>query len=340
MTYRVGIVGAGFGERVHLPAYAGHPNFEVVAIASPHSAQRIANERDITAFKDVNAMLAGIDLDVVSIATPPFSHHDDVLAALSAHKHVICEKPFALNVAQAQDMVQTAKTVGTACGVMHEFRYVPQRQALKELVQNGHLAPLRDMEITQLGIFLRAPVKRRGNWWFQKDKGGGIAGALLSHLIDTSTWLAGRPPVHSVGVLRTANARRSDEERSFTSDVDDGAFALLDYGEGLVARLTVDGTSAVDAFTLAVHAENRTAVSSGTSMTRNTLFSIDEQDTAELDCAPLKYAKFEPINDHVPLVMELLDAFSEQIRTGTSAVPTFEEALQTQRVLDSIGFGA
>lgn len=340
MTYRVGIAGSGFGERVHLPSFVAHPAFEVVAIASPHSAQRIAKERNIAAFKDVSEMLGGIDLDVVSVATPPYTHHDDVLAALAAKKHVLCEKPFALSVKEAQAMVEAAGRAGTACGVNHEFRWIPQRIALKELIQNNHLSALREIEITQLMRFLRAEGDRTRNWWFERSKGGGITGALLSHIIDSATWLAGRYPISSTGIIRTANPNRHDKTKSFTSDVDDGGFALVDYGDGLIARLTVDGTTAIESFTLAVHSENRTAVASGTDMADMRLFAVDEEETSELECALSKYAKFSSVNVHVPFMLELLDEFEKQIETGKSALPTFEDALHTQRVLESIGFTA
>lgn len=340
MTYRVGIVGAGFGEKVHLPSYAAHPKFEPVAIASPSSAARVAKERNIAGFSSLEEMLNGIELDVVSIATPPFTHHADVLAALAAGKHVICEKPFTLNVRQAEELVAAEKRAATACAVMHEFRWIPQRLAIKELIANNHLTPLREIEITQLMGFLRADADRKGNWWFEKSKGGGLAGALLSHLIDSATWMAGRYPVRSIGVLRTANPQRRDTERSFTSDVDDGAFALIDYGEGLIARVSADATAAVESMTIAAHGENRTAVSSGKTMIDMRLFSVDDDETSELDCAPMKYAKFESVQPNIPLVMELLDEFVKQIETGKSEVPTFEDALHTQRVLESIGYSA
>jgi hypothetical protein len=65
---RVGIVGSGFGGAVHAPAYALHPRFEVVAIASPTNAERVARERKIPhAFRSVGEMLAGVELDVVSV---------------------------------------------------------------------------------------------------------------------------------------------------------------------------------------------------------------------------------------------------------------------------------
>ncbi|MBV8245069.1 MAG: Gfo/Idh/MocA family oxidoreductase, partial [Candidatus Eremiobacteraeota bacterium] len=176
MAYRVGIVGAGFGVRVHLPSYVAHPAFEVVALASPHSAAAAAAERKVPhAFDGIEAMLAGCELDVVSIATPPYAHHDGVLAALRAGKHVLCEKPFALNVAQAEAMVEAATRAGTACTIAHEFRYVPQRMAIRELIVNKHLDPLREIEITQLMGFLRADGDRRNNWWFDRKLGGGLA---------------------------------------------------------------------------------------------------------------------------------------------------------------------
>ncbi|HEY9180480.1 MAG TPA: Gfo/Idh/MocA family oxidoreductase, partial [Candidatus Baltobacteraceae bacterium] len=238
--YKVGIVGAGFGVRAHLPAFAAHESFEVVALASPHHAQRIAKERNIpNAFASCEELLAGCEVDVVSIASPPFTHRDAVLAALAAGKHVLCEKPFALDVAQAEEMLAASQRTGTATAVIHEFRWVPQRLAVKELIENRHLAPLRDIEITQLSNRLRADVERPRSWWFQRECGGGMAGALLSHLIDSATWLAGRPPVRSTGYLRTANVERHDADGTFSSSVDDGCWALIDYGDGLVARVGV-----------------------------------------------------------------------------------------------------
>lgn len=338
--YKVGIVGAGFGVRAHLPAFTAHPDFEVVALASPHHAERIAKERGIPhAFSGCTDLLDGCDVDVVSIAAPPFTHHADVLAALAAGKHVLCEKPFALSVAQAEELLAASQRAGTATALVHEFRWVPQRLAVKELIENGHLSPLREIEITQLSNRLRADVERPRSWWFERARGGGMAGALLSHLIDGANWLAGRPPVRSTGYLRTANPQRRDAQGTFTSTVDDGCWAIMDYGDGLVARVTVDATTSLESFTMAAHGENRTAVASGTDFDDMRLFSVDADETAELDVKPSPYARFSSVDRHVPFIMELLDEFAKQIRTGQSAVPTFAQAVATQRVLASIGYG-
>lgn len=338
-TYRAGISGAGFGVHSHLPALIAHPRFEVVAIASPSSAAAVAAERKIPhAFTSAREMIAGCELDVVVVASPPFAHRDDVLAALDAGKHVMCEKPFALNIEEAEEMVAAARDAGTACALSHEFRFVPERAALREMVENGHLSPLREIEITQLAGWLRPAGERPRGWWFERERGGGIAGALLSHIIDSANWTVGRAPRSAQGLLRTANPKRRDARGEFASNVDDGAFALLDYGDGLVGRLSVDATVAVESFTIAAHAESRTAVASGANIVEMRLFSIEGDETDELACKRSPYAKFESINGNVPLLMELYDEWIKQIETGSSAIPTFEEALATQRVLAAIGY--
>lgn len=338
--YRIGISGAGFGVHAHLPALLAHPRFDVVALASPHSAARIAAERNIPhAFESCAKMLDGCELDAVTVASPPFAHHGDVLACLSAGKHVVCEKPFATSVADAQAMLDAAAAAGTACGIAHEFRFVPQAQALKELVVNHHLDPLRDIEITSLSPRLHRHGTTARGWWFDRDRGGGLAGAMLSHLIDHANWLVGRAPARSLGFTRLANPIRRDEGGEFRSTVDDGAFALLDYGDGPVARLAVEGTTTAEGHTTAIHGEDRSAVASGPNFIDLTLFAIDKDETSELECKPSPYAKFASIRPSIPLLMELYDEFVKRIEGKPNALPTFEEGVATQRVLATVGYG-
>lgn len=338
--YRIGIVGAGFGATAHLPALINHPRFEAVAIASPSSASEIARRANIPyAFRSCAEMLAGCELDAVTVASPPFAHRDDVLAALADRKHVLAEKPFAVSVEDARAMYEMAKTAGTACGVSHEFRFVPQAAALKELVGNNHLGPLRDIEITLLRSTLRRLERDRSRgWWFERERGGGLAGAVLSHIIDQANWLAGRAALRTLGLLRTANPNRIDARGSFRSSADDGAFALIEYGDGLVARLCADATTAVESYTCAIHGEKRTAVASGPTITDLTLYATDRDETDELECKPSPYREFASINDNVPLLMELYDEFLKKIEGKPNALPSFEEALRTQESLAAIGY--
>ncbi|HEX3670750.1 MAG TPA: Gfo/Idh/MocA family oxidoreductase [Candidatus Cybelea sp.] len=338
-AFRIGIVGAGFGATSHLPALQNHPRFDVVAIASPRSATEIAQRAKVPlAFRSCEEMLAGCEVDAVTVASPPFAHCDDVLAALGAGKHVIAEKPFATSVAEALRMVEAARGAGTACGVAHEFRFVPQAQALKELIVNGHLGHLRNLEITLLRHTLRRHERRARSWWFERERGGGLAGAVLSHLIDHADWLAGAAPSRALGFARTANPDRIDEEGAFSSNVDDGAFALLEYRDGIAARLAADATAAVESYTCAAHGELRTAVASGPNVIDLTLYAVDRELTDELDCRPAPYQRFAHINENVPLLMELYDEFAKAIEGRPNALPSFDEALATQEVLAAIGY--
>ena len=285
-------------------------------------------------------MLAGCELDAVTVASPPFAHCADVLAALRAGKHVICEKPFALRLADAERMLEAERSAGTACGVAHEFRFVPQAHALKELVDNGHLDPLRNIEITLLRSSLRRHERRPRSWWFERERGGGLTGAMLSHLIDHASWLRRARPSTSRGVSPPREPERVDENGTFRSDVDDAGFALVEYDGGLVARLTADATTAVESYTCAVHGEKRTAVASGPNILDLTLYAVDPDSTEELQCKPSPYAAFARISPDVPPLMELYDEFVNKIEGKPNALPTFEEALRTQEVLAAIGYEA
>ena len=341
MSWRVGIVGAGFGTRIHLPAFRAQGQFEVVALASPSSAARHSVERKVPhAFASIEAMLDGVELDVVSVASPPFHHRDAVLLALARGKNVLCEKPFAMNVAQAEEMHDAARRAGTVCAVAHEFRYTPSRQAIRELIVNDHLGPLRDLEYTLLTHTLRSSTERAESWWFRREHGGGIAGAWGSHLVDSASWLLGRAPRNAVGVLRLANEERTHQGRAFRSEVDDGAFALIDYGEGIVARITADATVAVASATLAVHGEERTAVASGPSILESTLFSVDAEETAELELRTSAHATLESVDQSLPPFVTLLDEFVKALEGKPADLPTFADAVATQRVLEAIGYGA
>ena len=340
-TLRVGIVGAGFGGTVHAPAYALHPRFEVVAIASPSSAERVARERKIPhAFRSVDEMLAGVELDVVSVASPPFDHHRSVLAALAAGKHVLCEKPMALSVAESEDMVAAAERAGTVAAMAFEFRYVPAVIALKELIDNRHLGALRELEVARLsGELLERNSGRPRGWWFSRAKGGGVANAFMPHYFDLANHLAGRAPRVTTGLLRTANPRRSDAQGTFESDVADGAFAFADYGDGLVARASADMTTVVRSTTIALHGETRSAVASGADISELSVFVLAEDEQDELEIAPSPYEKHGQIHGNLPYFLPLLDAFALAIDLHTPGVPTFADGLVVQRSLEAIGYG-
>jgi predicted dehydrogenase len=342
MTYRVGIVGSGFGGRVHAPAYALHPQFEPVAIASPHNARKVAAERNVPhAFDSLDAMLdaMGGEIDVVSVASPPYDHHGAVMTAIAAGKHVLCEKPFGVRLADVEEMTAAAERAGIANAIAFEYRYGSAAQALKELILNGHLPALREIEVTGMSSSLRADKARPPSaWWYDASKGGGLANAGMPHIADFALWLAGRPVRSSCGFIRTANpVRRAPDGSTFASDVADGCFALADAGEGLALRMTVDSTLSIDQTTIAVHAESRTAIATG-ALPALKLIVVEGGESSEYELKPMTYAKHAGIGETVPHFMALLDDFAERIANGTGNCPSFADGLAVQRVLNAIGF--
>ena len=339
---RVGIVGSGFGATAHAPAFALHPRFEVVAIASPASAQRVARERKIPhAFESAEAMLAGVELDVVSVASPPFDHHRSVLAALHAGKHVLCEKPFALTLAQAEEMTAAGARAGTACALAFEFRYVPAIIAIKELIDNGHLGALRELEVARLSReLLERNTQRTRDWWFSSDAGGGVASSVMPHLFDLANHLAGRAlrsarraccasPIPTATMLPGRSRAPSRTAPSRWSTTAPGwwrasATTRRRWWSRRPLRCTASGA-----------ARSPTGPSSATCASSRS----PRTSRTKLEIATSPYDKHAAVHGNVPFLLSLIDALAQRIDLGTPGVPTFADGLVVQRSLDAIGYG-
>src|SRR5277367_412116 len=156
MAVRIAVVGVGFGTTVHVPAFVSE-GLEVVALMARRRER--AEEAAATfgideIFTDFDALLEMGDLDAVSIATPTALHYEMATAALRAGKHVICEKPFALNVAEAKEMADLAESSGLTAMIAHEFRFASGRMFVKSLLDEGYVG---DPKIALLRL-IRGPV--------------------------------------------------------------------------------------------------------------------------------------------------------------------------------------
>jgi predicted dehydrogenase len=309
-TYRIATLGLPDNDGTHRLALSKHPAFDLVAADAA-------------------------DLDAIVIASPPATHVEQVEAALARGLHVIVQPPFAIDVAGAERMTAAAKAANLACGVSYEFRFVSQAQAIKELIANKHLGLLRSIDITRQNGALRRVVRSARGWWFDKGQGAGAAATGLAHSIDLALWFAGRVPLSTTGFVRTANPAREDREGAFEATADDGAFALLNFGDGLAARLGEDRTAPVDSYVCAVYGEVRVGVASGRDVDETTLYTVDDDETNELQCAPSRHTKLAG-DGNLALLLELYDELVKQIETGTSSLPTFGEALEVQKVLANL----
>ena len=186
------MVGTGFGCRVHVPALRA-AGFEVVGLVGrdPDRTRRRAERLGVPhPLTDLDRALARPDVAAVSVATPPHAHAAVVVAAAQAGKHVLCEKPFALDSAEATQMLTAAEAAGVTHLVGNEFRFAPERAVIGRAVEQGRLGAVRILSLVSFVPLVADPAARTPPWWFDPAAGGGWLGASGSHVVDqVRAWL-------------------------------------------------------------------------------------------------------------------------------------------------------
>src|SRR5262245_64806858 len=208
----VGLIGTGFARNTQAPAFSICEGAELLAVCSGRfeNAQRVAAEFNIKhVCENYEQLLALDEVSLVVVSAPPYLHHPITMGALEAGKHVICEKPMAMNAAEAREMVEAAESRPDQLSIIdHELRFNPTWRRMKELVDDGFLGDLYHIDITIASGF-RHSAQRPWNWWSQKSAGGGLLGALGSHAIDAVRWLFGEI-VSVCGSVETMVSERRD----------------------------------------------------------------------------------------------------------------------------------
>lgn len=241
----IGFIGTGFARKVQLPAFKMCENAELVSVASASlaNAESTAKEFNIPHWTDNwRETIEHKDVDLVCITTPPNLHCEQTLYALEHNKHILCEKPMAMTVAEAQKMCEVAKDKGVMALIDHELRFQNGRQKAFQMLRNGEIGKIRHVKY----VFRNA---QRGNpdilwnWWSDETQGGGTLGAIGSHAIDTMCWFLGTEISSVFCQLQTHVKQRKDtntEIKQVTSD--DETNMLLRFADN---DLTEDATGNV-----------------------------------------------------------------------------------------------
>ena len=201
----IGIVGTGTIAQAHLQSLQAVPTgkavvvFDVIAERAEATARRFGVPNVATSLDEV---LDRDDVDGVIVATPPFAHAAPTIAALKAGKHVLCEKPFALDVAEAESMVETAERTGMylACCSARE-RLTPQQTRAHHMIEMGELGDVYHVRSTSLRLRGRPGDHiMPGSDWFLDSRraGGGAMMDIAVYTIDSVLWMLGNPRVLSV----------------------------------------------------------------------------------------------------------------------------------------------
>jgi predicted dehydrogenase len=250
------VVGTGFGCRVHVPALRA-AGFDVVALVgtdAKRTTRRAERSQVPHALTSLDDALALPNVVAVTIATPPATHAALAIAAAGAGKHVLCEKPFALNAAEAAAMLAAAERAGVGHLVGHEFRWAPERAVVARAIADGMIGEPRFASLVSVvGLVADLDAKLPG-WWFDPAAGGGWLGASGSHVVDqVRVWLGELESVSaalSVVSSRSAVADDTFTIRFRTRSGADGVLQQTAAGWGPMRGLTTvagtDGTIWLD----------------------------------------------------------------------------------------------
>jgi len=342
---RVGFIGSGFARRVQLPGLALVPGTKPVAIASGHRANAEAVARDFRlplVFDDGIELARSPDVDLVIVSSTPESHARYAIAALEAGKHVLCEKPMAIDAFEAAQMVAASEQhPDSVAWLDHELRYEPNRRRARELIRSDALGELRHIELS-LKPYLRGDGRPQAfdapwNWWFDAARGGGILGAVGSHLIDLCRFWCGSEIRYVAGLAETFFKQRKDEAgQPQPVTADDFSSCVLQTASGVVVTITLS--------TVAHHGPGHLGQVTGSEGTL--LLSGETKLEFGKSGGPLEdvsapddlWERTKPNNMWARSFVRLLREMIHVIRGGNphSEPATFRDGWQVQRVLDAV----
>jgi predicted dehydrogenase len=229
-----------FTQQFHLESFKNHSGIELAAICGRNRerAQEVAGRYGIKGvFTDYSQMVRHGDVDAIAIVTPNYLHHPIAMEALSAGKHVFCEKPLAMNLHEAREMYEKAQAAGIVHMVNFTFRGVPAGIRMKQLIDEGYIGKLYHIQIAFMSF------NRRGGLyeWRRdaKEAGTGVLGDLGSHVIDQARWFGGevkRVSGHLSTVEKTL--KFADTGKSVPNETDDACSMVMEFENGAEGLLT------------------------------------------------------------------------------------------------------
>jgi predicted dehydrogenase len=218
---RIGIVGTGTMAEVHAAAWhTVGPEIAGCSSLNLAQAEAFGQRHNIRAFASYDDLVNNVD--IVDICTPTATHKPLVLTAAKAGKHVICEKPIALTVEDAQAMIEACRGVRFFIGMV--LRFFPQYRAAKQLVAAGRIGKPGVLRLKRVSYVPQKPDA----WYFNDALSGGMVVDLMIHDFDYARWLAGE--VERVYALKTHAGSGAAQYVQAILRLKSGAIALIDGG--------------------------------------------------------------------------------------------------------------
>jgi predicted dehydrogenase len=311
---------------------------------------------------DWRALIARDDVQLVDICTPGDTHAEIAIAALDAGKHVLCEKPLANTLAEAEAMAAAAARAaqnGVRAMVGFNYRRVPAIALARRLIMDGRIGTLRHVRAAYLQDWLADPVAPM-TWRLQRERAGsGALGDIGSHAIDLAQYLAGEPLTGVSGLMTTFVSERALPGASGEQDAATGQ-VTVDDAALFTGRLASGALASFEATRFAAGRKNALTIelngdlgSVAFDLERLNELSFYDRTESEATAGFRRILVTEPSHPYLEAwwppghVLGWEHTFVNQARdlltdiaADTDPEPTFGDGLQVQRVLDAVGDSA
>lgn len=223
------VVGCGHIGKRHAEMIRRNPDAELVALADIRQREELQLDYDVPFFRSVGELLgSGTEVDVINIATPNGYHAVQALECLDARKHVVIEKPIALNKQDAEKIIFKALHVHKHVFAVMQNRYSPPSMWIKELVESGKLGKVY---MVQLNCYWNRDGRyyKPESWHGKRDLDGGTLFTQFSHFIDILYWL--------FGDIQNIQSRLASHNHAGLTEFEDSGFVTFDFVNGGVGTL-------------------------------------------------------------------------------------------------------
>lgn len=224
------VIGQGHIGKRHAEMIRRSPESELVAVCDILPKEKVGlGEIEEPFFSNIEDLLAsGLDIDVVNICTPNGFHADYAVKSLAAHKHVVLEKPIALNKQDAEKIVFKSLEMSRHVFCVMQNRYSPPSVWLKEIVANGTLG---DIYMVKLDCYWNRDDRyyKKGNWHGDEKLDGGTLFTQFSHFIDIMYWL--------FGDIKNIDGNFADFNHQTLTDFEDSGVVTFDFVNGGMGSL-------------------------------------------------------------------------------------------------------
>lgn len=332
---KAGIVGTGHYSRYHARAY-NETGVEIAAVAdiSKKAARQFAEEFDVpNRFSDYRELLALPDLDIVSVTLPVYLHAPATVAALQKGKNVLCEKPMAMNAAEARRIARAADKAGrfVAYGSAR-VRLSPQAEAARNAIRQGKLGTIYRAEGRHIRRRMRPGIEYQPDttWWLDREKaGGGIAIDMAVYNLDLIMDLLGWPQVTTVSAATFQGIPHNLHKR-MKYDVEEDASIFIRCGRKLSVTLQVAGASNIGYEADKKALDEVVILGSHGGLRVNPFTFYAEEDGVPVDITP---AWMEGEGDTARIIENMLRAIKDG---GPAPKTTPEEGAKLMQILDAI----